>query len=183
MVKIMKIKAYTAAFLILTMMLAISTITTSAQGDHEGHEGGEGNCDHADKMFAFKANEDNTFNETEFHAEPGECVMFMFVNSLTAEHDFALHFSNGTEYFGIHIVGNGTMIMKSMMMKMPDYDTTMPYWCTVEDHKEQGMTGNVIVGTGTEQTEDDRASGLTISLTIIAVSTTFVTRTISRRVS
>ncbi len=138
------------------------------EGEHGGHGGVENFChDPTRSIVIGTAAEGKKFNVTQVNVEKGECVTIMFVNTQDAEHDFALHFANGTEYFGLHIIGNGTAQMKMVNALMPNEDTVMPYWCTVEDHKDQGMTGEIIVGNGLAGGEE-RSPGFGLFATLLS---------------
>lgn len=138
-----------ALSIIFLFFLSFSSNGIAQEGGHEGHNNVMNFCHEPTKSVVIgTAAEGKKFNVTQVNVEKGECVAIMFVNTQDAEHDLAVHFANGTEYFGLHIVGNGTAQMKMVNALMPDEDTVMPYWCTVEDHKEQGMTGEIIVGSG-----------------------------------
>ncbi len=138
-----------ALALFLAVLLMFVPMTYAQEGGHGGHEDVEDFCHNPTQTVVIgTAAEGKLFNVTEVKVDKGACVMIMFVNTQDAEHDLAVHFPNGTEYFGLHIVGNGTMQMKMINALMPNEDTVLPYWCTVEDHKEQGMTGEIIVGAG-----------------------------------
>ncbi len=145
------------------LVLVISvTLATAQEGGHEGHQTVENFCHDPTRTITISTKgSEVAFNTTEITVEKGECVAIMFMNMQDAEHDLALHFANGTEYFGLHIVGDGTPQMKMVNALMPNEDTEMPFWCTVEDHKDQGMEGKIIVGNGFAEGETgaERAPG------------------------
>ncbi len=144
---------------LLTLVISLTLVSISAQGEHGSIE----NFCHNPTSTVVIGTQGNevAFNTTEVTVDKGECVTIMFVNMQDAEHDMALHFANGTEYFGLHIIGDGTPQMRMVNALMPNEDTEMPYWCTVEDHKDQGMEGKIIVGNGFAEGETgaERAPG------------------------
>lgn len=165
----------------LLSVLIFGTAISSAQEDHEMHTGTM-ECTTPDRMIMITtADTGFSFNTTTLNAVKGECLMIMFKNLQTSEHDFVINYANGTEWFGLHVMSNTEVTgdlpagVKMAHLQIPDEDVTLDFYCSVGDglHQNSGMEGEFVIGDGSPS--EDGIPGFGLITSFVAISATFVT--------
>lgn len=107
------------------------------------------------------------FNVTEIKVPKDTCVKFTFVNEDSLIHDFTVTGVDSMDTFQIPEVNKG--VAKSIVIKTPNVDTTTDFYCSVPGHREQGMEGKLVIGSGGDDANKSSSPGFELLPAFLAL--------------
>lgn len=130
--------------LTLGSIFLLNTSILAVNGDYTVDT--ENQCIISTDTLSITSQPGDIYSVSEFRVSTEVCLKVIFHNADTTDHTFTINNNDKSEsfnYFNIYLEPGQT---NSSTFLVPDYSTTIQYYCDVPGHKSVGEVGQLIVG-------------------------------------